>query len=183
MAVLEEALAAGSALDFIPDLLMELNSVAMSGIVANPGAYRQAPMLITNSEHRPPPPEDVQRLVEDMCAYVATSWNSATATHLAAYVMWRVNWIHPFSDGNGRTSRLAAYIVLCARIGYILPGSATVPAMIAESKRPYYEALHDCDVAWRGGRLDISPMERLLGRYLERQLRLALDEAENEADG
>lgn len=52
--------------------------------------------------------------------------------------------------------------------------------MITQAKRPYYEALEACDVAWRGGRLDISPMERLLARYLERQLRQGLDEARRE---
>jgi hypothetical protein len=34
----------------------------------------------------------------------------ATAIHLAAYLMWRLNWIHPFADGNGRTARMTSYV-------------------------------------------------------------------------
>lgn len=182
MELLEAALAAGTRLELTPNVLKELNAVAMHGIVPDPGAYRSGPMIITNSEHRPPPPEDVPALMNEMCAYVRDSWTLSDPVHLAAFLMWRINWIHPFADGNGRTSRIAAYIVLCARAGHILPGSTTVPAMITRAKRPYYEALEACDVAWRGGRLDVSTMERLLARHLERQLLQALDEARDEVD-
>ena len=47
----------------------------------------------------------VAELVEDMCDYVNENWEAKSAIHLAAYIMWRLNWIHPFADGNGRLSR------------------------------------------------------------------------------
>ncbi|HET9282483.1 MAG TPA: Fic family protein [Candidatus Angelobacter sp.] len=50
-----------------------------------------------------------------------------SAIHLAAYVIWRLNWIHPFADGNGRTSRALSYLVLCTRLGERLPGTVTIP--------------------------------------------------------
>ena len=28
------------------------------------------------------------------------NWDDSTPVHLASYVMWRLNWIHPFTDGN-----------------------------------------------------------------------------------
>ncbi|MBL8221394.1 MAG: Fic family protein, partial [Bryobacterales bacterium] len=34
-------------------------------------------------------------------------------------VMWRLNWIHPFFGGNGRTARSASYLVLCASLNSI----------------------------------------------------------------
>jgi Fic family protein len=49
----------------------------------------------------------------------------STPIHLAAYLMWRLNWIHPFADGNGRTSRIISYVVLSIRAGAILPGTPT----------------------------------------------------------
>lgn len=90
--------------------------------------------------------------------------------HLCAYVMWRLNWIHPFDDGNGRTSRSASYLVLCAKLGYLLPGRKTVPELIAADKTPYYSSLDDADAAWKTGVVDVGSMERLLGQLLAEQL-------------
>jgi Fic family protein len=81
-----------------------------------------------------------------------------------------LNWIHPFVDGNGRTSRVASYLVLCARLGYRLPGTKTIPERIAENKKPYYAALEHADVAWKQDRVDVSEMEKLLQGHLEAQL-------------
>jgi Fic family protein len=84
--------------------------------------------------------------------------------------MWRVNWIHPFRDGNGRTSRAASYLVLTVRLGQILPGEPTIADQIVENKIPYYDALDDADAAWRQQRLDLSAMEHLIEKLLEKQL-------------
>ena len=154
-------------------LLLGLHRIAMDGLDVEAGSLRTGRVFITNAEHKPPPATDSAELVNEMCDYVNANWGSADPVHLAAYVMWRVNWIHPFSDGNGRTSRAASYLVLCTALGYLLPGSITTPEQIARNKRRYFEVLEDCDAAWRGGRLDVSPMERLIARYLEGQLESA----------
>jgi Fic family protein len=90
--------------------------------------------------------------------------------HLAAYVMWRLNWIHPFTDGNGRTSRAASYMILCVRLGYVLPGKRTIPDQIAEDKTPYYQALEAADTAWRAGKIDLNALKKLLSSMLAQQL-------------
>jgi Fic family protein len=82
----------------------------------------------------------------------------------------RLNWIHPFRDGNGRTSRAVSYLVLCARLGMRLPGTKTIPERIAGNKQPYYDALDSADAAWKAGRLDVSAMELLLSDNLAAQL-------------
>ncbi|MBV9180292.1 MAG: Fic family protein [Acidobacteria bacterium] len=64
-----------------------------------------------------------------------------SAFHLAAYVMWRLNWIHPFVNGNGRTTRAVSYYVLCAKLEVYIPGVTTVPELIGHNKDPYYKAL------------------------------------------
>ena len=43
-------------------------------------------------------------------------------TGLAAYALWRLNWIHPFVEGNGRTARAACYYLICMKAGRLLPG-------------------------------------------------------------
>ncbi len=105
-----------------------------------------------------------------MCEYVNSAWEDATALHLAAYVMWRVNWIHPFPNGNGRTARVVSYLVLCAKLGYRLPGLPTIPERIAADKQDYYTALDTVDEQWKVDVLDVSAMEHLLLGYLASQL-------------
>lgn len=113
------------------------------------------------------------------CANTLTNhWDDRSPFHLAAYVMWRLNWIHPFVDGNGRTTRAVSYYVLCAKLGFHMPGVTTVPEMIAQNKDPYYTALEAADAAERQGRLDVSEMEHLLSDLLAKQMVLALQRAE-----
>jgi len=150
--------------------LIELNRLAVAGLVAAPGAFRTSPIIIEHSQHVPPPHEDVPGYVDDLCEYVVGQWDTSYATHLAAYVLWRLNWIHPFEDGNGRTSRAASYFVLCAKLGYKLPGAKTIPEFIAREKTPYYRALESADAAWKRGALDLSDMEEFLKSCLAAQL-------------
>jgi fido (protein-threonine AMPylation protein) len=145
--------------------LQELDRLAVEGMVDGPGHFRRGPILIGEAKHKPPHATEVTRLVEDMCEYVNENWGRS-AVHLAAYVMWRLNWIHPFEDGNGRTSRAASYLVLCVRLRTELPGTRTVPERIAADKRPYYAALEAADAADREGRVDVSLMEALLQHLL-----------------
>ena len=96
------------------------------------GNYRPGGGHVEGSEHEPVGAHLVPELVEDMCDYVNHHWEDSTPIHLAAYVMWRLNWIlHPFADGNGRTSRIVSYVVLSIRAGSILPGTPTIPDQIA----------------------------------------------------
>lgn len=91
--------------------------------------------------------------------------------------MWRLNWIHPFDDGNGRTARATSYFVLCMRLGYRLPGTRTIPDFIVENRKPYYDALEAADAAWKEKALDVTEMERLLASLLGVQLVTVVEEA------
>lgn len=116
--------------------------------------------------------------MDDLADWVNDNFATATALHLCAYVMWRLNWIHPFTDGNGRTSRAVAYLVLCAKLGDRLPGRNTVPEQIAANRTPYYEALESADAAETAGKLDLSALEDLLKSQLAVQLRDAWEAAQ-----
>lgn len=61
----------------------------------------------------PPPPEDVDRLLADICATI----NNATLSPLvqAALVHAQFETVHPFDDGNGRTGRALVHVVLRRR--------------------------------------------------------------------
>jgi fido (protein-threonine AMPylation protein) len=153
-----------------PSLVLSLQREALSGISLFAGNFRPAGVEIEGSKHQPAGAHMVPELVEEMCDYVNEHWSQATPLHLGAYIMWRLNWIHPFADGNGRTSRILSYVVLSIRAGAVLPGTPTIPDQIVDNRQPYFQALDSADAAWSSGTLDVSMMEDLLGRLLARQL-------------
>lgn len=153
-----------------PSMFLSLHRAALQGISSYAGNFRPGGVDIEGSSHQPIGAHLVAERIEQLCDYVNDNWNTASALHLAAYVMWRLNWIHPFSDGNGRTSRATSYLVLCVRLGYKLPGTRTIPALISDNKKPYYQALESADDAEKAGRMDVSALEELLGNLLAAQL-------------
>lgn len=107
--------------------ILGLQREALQGISVYAGNFRPGGVKIEGSKHEPVGAHQVPELVEEMCDYVNANWEHSTPIHLAAYIMWRLNWIHPFADGNGRTSRIVSYVVLSIRAGYVLPGTPTIP--------------------------------------------------------
>ncbi len=162
-------------------MILDLHRLALDGLSLYAGNFRPADVSIGQSKHTPPAAHLVTSLIDEMCDYVMDNFESAKALHLCAYVMWRLNWIHPFTDGNGRTSRALAYFVLCAKIGYRLPGQETLPEQIAADKPPYYLALEEADQHWLASNLDLRAMEALLDQYLAKQLLSAYEDAKNPA--
>lgn len=152
-----------------PSHLLHLHRAALDGITAYAGNWRPAGIEIGASKHQPPDAFEVPERIEELCDYVNENWHRS-ALHLASYVMWKLNWIHPFTDGNGRTSRAASYLILCVRMGYLLPGRLTIPEQIEADKTPYYRALEAADVAWAEGKIDVSKMKELLSAMLATQL-------------
>jgi Fic family protein len=153
-----------------PSLVLALHREALAGISIFAGNFRPAGVQIQGSRHEPAGAHLVPELIEEMCDYVNEHWEATTLIHLGAYIMWRLNWIHPFADGNGRTSRILSYVVLSIRAGALLPGTPTIPDQIGDNRTRYFEALDAADDAWKTGRLDVSKMEELLGSLLARQL-------------
>lgn len=153
-----------------PSLLLKLNRIALDGINTFAGNYRPSGVDISGSKHIPLNAEEVPGAVEEMCDYVNDQWDRQTAVHLAAYVLWRLNWIHPFVDGNGRTARAVSYLVLCAKLKTRLPGKNTIPEQIAENKKPYYEALESADQHQKNKMIDVTALENMLKAQLAKQL-------------
>ena len=153
-----------------PSLILALHRQALAGISHFAGNFRPGSVEISKSHHSPPGAHLVPELVEDLCDYVNDRWKAASAIHLAAYVMWRLNWIHPFADGNGRTSRIVSYVVLTVKCGFVLPGTPTIADQIVSDRRGYFAALDEADDALRCGMLDVTKMESLLSGMLARQL-------------
>jgi Fic family protein len=161
-----------------PSAIAELNRLSIKNIEPEAGRWRDESIVIEGSKHQPPPWEEVPKHIDDLCDYVNDNWDKCSPFHLSAYVMWRLNWIHPFVDGNGRTTRAVSYYVLCSKLGFHMPGVTTIPELIAQNKDPYYAALEAADEFELTGNVDVSEMERLLSNLLAKQMVLALERAE-----
>lgn len=134
---------------------------------------------------QPPPWPDVSRHLAECYAYTSSVLARAIVgeeddrtdridpvLHAAAYVLWRLNWIHPFAaDGNGRTARAVAYLLLCVGFGQALPGARTVPELIKNNPYPYRDALRAADRAWVAtGEIDVREMEQVLADAVLKQI-------------
>ncbi len=69
--------------------------------------------------------------------------------------------IHPFSDGNGRMSRLLTLLLLY-RSGYIVGKYVSIEKLIESSKETYYETLQDSSQGWHEEKNDYLPFVRYM---------------------
>ncbi len=86
----------------------------------------------------PPPPDHVEDLLDDLCAFVNDDSLPAVAQAAIAHAQFET--IHPFVDGNGRTGRALIHVVL-RRQGVaprILP---PISLVLATWSRSYIEGL------------------------------------------
>jgi len=86
----------------------------------------------------PPPPEEVDRLMADLCREI----NNDTLSPLvqAAFVHAQFETIHPFDDGNGRTGRALVHVVLRRR-GIAPRFLPPISVVFASSKDRYIAGL------------------------------------------
>ncbi|MFL6313926.1 MAG: Fic family protein [Terriglobales bacterium] len=149
--------------------LWALNYAAVSNISQFGGRYREEPIYVGN--HKPPHFKDVPNQMDRFFSVIHENWTIIDhPTILPAYALWRLNWIHPFIEGNGRTARAACYYLLCLRQGRLLLGTKIVPERIRENRQPYYDALQASDQAWTQGDFDVNQLAAYLGDLLKGQL-------------
>lgn len=149
--------------------LWALNAAAVSNISQFGGRYREEPVLVGN--HIPPHFNQVPNLMDQCLSMVHENWEQIdNPLVLPAYILWRMNWIHPFVEGNGRTARAACYYLICLSYGALLPGQKIVPERIRENRQPYYAALQAADRAWAEGRFDVTELTNYLTMLVKAQL-------------
>jgi hypothetical protein len=149
-------------------LLWLLNAAAVSNISQFSGRFREEPVYL--KDHKPPHFEKVPHLMDQFTSTVQENWYEWSEYTLAAYVLWRLNWIHPFIEGNGRTARAACYYALCVKFGGLPGGKIILPERIRHDRDPYYEALSEADVAWEDGELKFPKMEDYIARLFDEQV-------------
>jgi Fic family protein len=96
-----------------------------------------------NVYHAAPPPEQVPRLIDELCDYLERKrlqGHDYPGPILAGVAHYELTNIHPFADGNGRVARLFALAVLF-REGYVTRRLFSAEKYYALDKEAYYDAL------------------------------------------
>lgn len=149
-----EAINHNEAIAFIKDIaqgeepitertILQIHALILRGIDRqNAGRYRTVPVLISGSRHVPPQPYLIEKQMEDfLLRFREMESEGIHPVDIAAYLHDELVRIHPFIDGNGRTSRLLMNLYLL-RHGYVM----VLLKGDAESKLAYYKALETSHV-------------------------------------
>jgi Fic family protein len=145
-----------------------INYHAIACLHTNAGEFR--PCEVSVGDHSPPQHFRVQALMDDFVNTVNRRWETADPVALSTFVLWRMNYIHPFINGNGRTARAAAYFVLCVKAGGWLSGDVILPELLRQNRPEYVEALRIADQSIASGTLDLSVLHEMIVRLLSEQV-------------
>ena len=149
-------------------VIKSLNFQAITCLHTNEGEYR--PCKVTVGDYEPPEHYRVQALMDDFVNIVNRSWEATDPVALASFVLWRLNHIHPFINGNGRSARAASYFVLCVRLSQSLPGAPILPELLRRERHRYVAALKAGDLSLAQGALDLNELHVLMTELLEEQI-------------
>ena len=117
--------------------LLSVHNLILRGIIPeDAGRYRRVQVMIKGSSHMPPQPFMVPKDMEDYFIWYECNKTKIHPIILAAEMHERLVTIHPFIDGNGRTSRLVMNLILLQN-GYVI---ANIKGDY-ETRMNYYQAL------------------------------------------
>ena len=117
--------------------LLSVHNLILRGIIPeDAGRYRKVQVMIKGSSHLPPQPFLVPKQMEDYFLWMEENKNKLHPVILAAEMHERLVTIHPFIDGNGRTSRLIMNLILLQN-GYVI---ANIKGDY-ETRMQYYQSL------------------------------------------
>lgn len=130
------------------DLIKAFNYHAIACLHPNAGVYRPCPVDVMGRDengepaviYSPPRHHAVPSLMDEMVNDLNRRWETADPIRLGAYGLWRLNWIHPFVNGNGRTARALCYYLICVRVGSAMP-RPLLPSLITGKRVEYLSAL------------------------------------------
>lgn len=153
-------------------LIREIHRRLVQGVrggSARPGEYRLAQNYVVNAATRailytPPPPGDVPELMRDLVAWLNTP-SDIHPVLVGGIAQYQLVHIHPFLDGNGRTSRLLSTLCLY-RTGYDFRRLFTLSEYYDRDRPAFYRAIRAVDL----DELDLTPWLEYFVGGLDTQL-------------
>lgn len=138
--------------ELTPYIIKSLHQLVLKNIADDAGSYRMVNVRISGSQHVPPHytllPEQMEQLME----WYQEQKESMHPVRLAAAFHFKFVYIHPFSDGNGRTARLL--------MNFILMMNGYPPAIVKaedSARLRYYETLEEASIKGH-----LQPFEQLI---------------------
>ena len=135
----------------------DIHALLMENIQVG-GVYRDVQVYISGARHMPPPPPLMYRQVKDFYADLSWKGRELNPVELAAWTHAEFVKIHPFTDGNGRTSRLIMNYQLMAE------GFPAI-SIAKEDRLEYFKALEAYAVEG-----DLHPFAELVAGLVDWQM-------------
>lgn len=111
-----------------------------------PGEYRRGENRVVDSGGSPifrtPPSGDVPELMHEFSAWLATATKRHAPPVVAALAHLEFVAVHPFNDGNGRTARAIARMIL-VREGFAFGGLVSLDAQLDLDRSAYFSAIRE----------------------------------------
>lgn len=132
------------------ELLLQIHRLMTEKTMQNPddaGRFRNNNDVVVENGithetvHTPPSYTEIPQFVDDLCEFF-NERNSKPFIHpiiRGITIHFMISYIHPFSDGNGRTARAMFYWYML-RQGYQLTEYLSISRVIAKSKKSYEKA-------------------------------------------
>ena len=116
-------------------IVKDIHAILTENIIIG-GIYRNQEVRISGAGHTPPAGNEMYRQIKDFYSDLDWKKKALNPIEYAAWTHAEFVRIHPFIDGNGRTSRLI--------MNYQLMGAEFLPVSIAKENRlDYYNALEE----------------------------------------
>lgn len=125
------------------------------------GKYRNSNVIIGGAEHVPPDALDVPYEMNKLIKWLKENRKKTHIIELSALSHYKLVYIHPFFDGNGRTARLVMNLLLMQK-GYPLV------IILKNDRRKYYRVLSKADKG------DVAPFVNFISQAIERSLDIYL---------
>ena len=137
-------------------IIKDIHALLMENILTG-GVYRNVEVRISGAKHKPPVPSEMYQQIKNFYADMPYKVKE-NAIEFAAWTHAEFVKIHPFVDGNGRTSRMI--------MNYQLLASGFLPVSIAKENRlEYFEALEAYAVEG-----DLNPFANMIAELEEQRL-------------
>lgn len=126
------------------DSFLDAHKTLMDGLISSAGAFRKEGVGIVKGskiEHMAPPGQNVRFLMNDLFKYLKSE-DEITLIKSCVF-HYEMEFIHPFTDGNGRMGRLWQTVILMSKY----PVFQFIPfeTLISETQEDYYKVLSICD--------------------------------------
>ncbi|MDQ1283992.1 MAG: hypothetical protein QG620_340 [Patescibacteria group bacterium] len=124
---------------FSESLIRSLNQIVQQNIDKEwAGRYRNSGVIIGGADNKPPEALEIPRLMRNLIDWVGDNKKKMHPVELAGILHHKLVYIHPFFDGNGRTSRLVMNIIL-------MQAGFPLVIVLKNDRKRYYQTLSAAD--------------------------------------